>query len=143
MSVLRTQERATALPGKNKTNQFLRLAAAAQNDAVTLVKSESDLTIDSLLRFFDAGLQEFSLRREVQSVVQDTGPADCDELVSEGADFAVERQSFEIDVRSSQDGETWRLIAALLKVRRMLCDGWNGAGGYFGSDDNLHETSSQ
>jgi hypothetical protein len=46
-------------------------------------------------------------------------------LVSESADFTVERQALEIDVCGSKDREAWSLITALLKVRRVLCYGWN------------------
>jgi hypothetical protein len=49
------------------------------------------LTIDALLRLLDAGLEELALGGEIQAIVQNAGPADGDELVAEGADFAVER----------------------------------------------------
>lgn len=107
---------------KQNTYQFLRLTATAQDNAVALVKPESDLAVDTLLRRLDAGLQELSFGGEIEAAVQGTGPTNGDKLVSEGTDFAVKSQTFEIDVRISQDRETWCLITTLAKVRRMLIE---------------------
>lgn len=44
-------------------------------------------------------------RTEVEPIVEDLAVTDSDELVAQGADFAVEGETFEVDVGGAEAGE--------------------------------------
>ena len=60
----------------------------------------------------DRLLQKLAFGREVEPVVEDLGVREGDELVAQGAHFAVEHQAFEVEVRGPQTREPGRFVAA-------------------------------
>ena len=92
--------------------QMRRLGAAAQDEKTALVGTAAHLAVDFFLAGGDGLVQVFALGREVEAVVQAFGPVEGDELVAQGADFAVEHEPFEVHVGGAEDGEAGRLVAA-------------------------------
>ena len=114
--------------------QLLRLRRPAHDDAVALVQPDPDLAIDAFLGLDDACFEELTFRREVQTIVEDTGPTDGDELVAESTDFAVQGESFEIHVCRTEDGQTRGLItAAALQADEAIFDNIDAADAVFPS----------
>jgi hypothetical protein len=70
------------------------------------------LAVDSLLGGNDALLEEFTLWREVKSVVEDLGVAEGDELVTQSTNLAVEDKTLKINVGAAEAGKTWSLVAS-------------------------------
>jgi hypothetical protein len=91
--------------------QFLGLTASSHDNDIALVQLQANLTVHSFLRFDDAGFKEFSLRREVQAIVENAGIPNSDKLVAESSDFAVEGEAFKIDVCEAENSQARSLIA--------------------------------
>ena len=66
----------------------------------------------------DTRVQEFALGAEVEAVVEDAAVVYGDELVAQGAHFAVEGQAFEVDVGAAEAGEAGGFV---LWVGRREC----------------------
>jgi hypothetical protein len=70
------------------------------------------LSIDALLGGDNTVLEELTLRREVQTVVEDLGVVECNELITESTDFSVKDKTFSVDVCSAEAGETGGFVAS-------------------------------
>lgn len=111
--------------------QLLGLGRTAEDGDAALVGPAADLAVDGLLGGGDGGLEELALGGEVETVVEDLGVVDGDELVTEGTDFTVHDETLEVTtnvvnngfslkesnsvnlhVSSTQEGETRGLVAA-------------------------------
>lgn len=88
------------------------LRAATEDLERALVDAAADGTVDGLLGSNDGLLEELTLRREVEAVVEDLGVVVGDELVTESADLTVEDETLEINVGAAEDGETGSLVAS-------------------------------
>lgn len=92
--------------------QLLGVGPATNDAEHALVNAAADGAVDLLLGLDDAGLEELALGGEVQTVVEDLGVVEGDELVTESTDLTVHDQSLEIDVGAAEHGETGSLVAA-------------------------------
>ncbi|KAH3673426.1 hypothetical protein WICPIJ_009814 [Wickerhamomyces pijperi] len=84
--------------------QLFGFGGSTQDGQRTLVQSGSDLTVDGVLGRLDGGSDEFTFWGEVQTVVKNLGVGWGDEGISDGSDFSVQGQTFQVNVRGSQDG---------------------------------------
>jgi hypothetical protein len=73
--------------------QLLGAARATENVGVTLVETQTDLAVDTLLTKLQTVLDELPLGAEVVTVVQEDRPVVGDELITEGADLAVQDET--------------------------------------------------
>lgn len=79
---------------------------------VTLVKLQSDDTVDCLLGSGDSGHDEFTFWGEEESIVEDLGELNSDELISDRTDVSVQSHSLEIHVGGSEDGSGWGFVTS-------------------------------
>lgn len=70
------------------------------------------MTVDSLLGSGDGTLEELTLWGEVETVVEDLGVADGDELITESTDLLVEDETLQIDMGGAEDGKTGGFVAS-------------------------------
>lgn len=81
------------------------------NDDVTLVELQLDDTIDGPLAGRNGASDELPLRSEEVTVIEDSAESDSGELVTQSTDVPVKSQSLQIDMGSSEDGGSRRLVA--------------------------------
>lgn len=70
------------------------------------------MTVDILLGGNNALLEELAFRGEVQSIVEDLGVVEGEELITKSANLAVEDETFEVNVGAAETSETWGLVAS-------------------------------
>ena len=92
--------------------ELLGVGPAANDAEHALVGAAADGAVDGLLGGGDAVLEELTLGREVETVVEDLGVVEGGELVTESADFTVENETLDVDVSGAEHGKTGGLVAA-------------------------------
>jgi hypothetical protein len=97
--------------GKLGIVQTLVRVSTLDND-VTLVQLQSNETVDSLLRSWDSGSDEFPFWREKESIVENLREFSSNELISHSSDVSVERHSLQIHVCDSENGGCRRLVTS-------------------------------
>ena len=103
--------------------QLLSLGASSKDNEASLIDPASDLSIDILLTGNDRLLQELTLRREVQTIVQNLGIVESNELITKSANLTIEDKSLEIDVCGAEAGQARSLVATTgLKTNEAVLD---------------------
>ena len=82
------------------------------DDDVTLVELQLDDTIDGPLAGRNGAGDELPLRSEEVTVIENSAESDSGELVAQSTNVPVKSQSLQIDVGSSEDGGSGRLVAS-------------------------------
>lgn len=84
---------------------------ATFHDDVALVQFEAHDTVDGALAGRNGAHNKFTLGREPVPVVKNSAELNGDELVAEGTDVPVERQTFNIHMCDPEDRSGGRLVA--------------------------------
>ena len=92
--------------------ELLGVGPAADDAEHALVSAAADRTVDALLGGDDAVLEELTLGREVETVVEDLGVVEGGELVTESTDFTVQDETLDVNVSGAKHGKTRGLVAA-------------------------------
>jgi hypothetical protein len=87
------------------------LAESAKDVNIALVRTEADLTVDTLLSRNDCLIEPLTLRGEIHAIVKALGPLDSHKLIPKLADLRVKDKTLEIDVSKAGDGETRGVVA--------------------------------
>jgi hypothetical protein len=90
--------------------QILRLALPSKRKAASLVASSPDKSVHSLLTRFKRRTQILTFRRKVSPIIQNLAKVESDELIPEGPDFTIQRQTFKVDVHVPQQREARGLV---------------------------------